>query len=535
MTVSPVYNLIYIAYIAALTSGMSISLFFIGYIWQRRNIPGSLPLIGILTAIVFWSLGYIIEYTSNDMDTKLFAWNISFIGVVTLPVMLVMFASKYTRQDSWINPFRIALLFVIPAITILLQWTKESQYLMYYNMHLVIDNPFLLVEKEYGAWFWVSVIYNYVLLSAGISILLSRLFRPPRLLIDQTIYLITAIVIPIVANLIYILHLIPIAHADWTPAAFAVTGVALTLGITRHRFMDILPVARETVIELIQEGFLVIDDNQRMVDFNVAMSNILNLSRSQILGELMPNTICQQLCKDHDFKDCLEFKTEVALDVKGKLRYYSVNVSPLTTGRKHTEGYILVFHDFTERKLMEDAVKQIAYYDPLTGLPNRALFNDRVEIALKEASRYQRKLALLIIDLDKFKDINDNYGHDIGDQVLQNIAVRISNAVRKIDTVSRLGGDEFIVLLPEINGEETVLVIAQRIMASASPVFLCRGQECHVTISIGIATYPEDALELNALIKCSDTAMYYVKQNGRNGYARYRPDMGESASLITGA
>jgi diguanylate cyclase (GGDEF)-like protein/PAS domain S-box-containing protein len=527
MEVFPIYNLIYLTYVLALTVGMSVSLFFIGYVWQRRNIHGSLPLIGILLAIVFWSFGYLIEYVNNAMDTKLFAWNISYIGVMTLPVMLVLFAFQYTRQDNWIKPTRVAALFIVPLITIILQWTKESQQLMYYNMHLIVDSPFLLVEKEYGTWFWVSVIYNYLLLTVGIVVLSTRLFRPPRLLIDQIVYIIVAAFVPIAANVLYIFHLIPVAHADWTPCAFAVSGVCLALAISRHHFMDILPVARESAIELMQEGFLVIDDQHRMVDFNRAMQEIVDLPPSAILGKPFPDTIRKQIYQDHDFNEPKEFKIELALYVKNKLHYYSVNVSPLKIEHKHSGGYVLVFHDFTERKLMEDAVKQIAYYDPLTGVPNRALFNDRAEIALEEASRFKRKLAVLVIDLDKFKDINDTYGHDAGDQVLQDIAVRISSAVRRIDTVSRLGGDEFIVLLPEIAGEETAQVVAQRIMDGVARPFLCSGHEFQITISIGIAVFPDDALELKTLVKYSDTAMYHVKQTGRNGYTRYRTGMGE--------
>jgi diguanylate cyclase (GGDEF)-like protein len=527
MGIFPVYNLIYVTYIMALTVGMSVSLFFIGYIWQRRNIYGSMSLIGVLTAIVLWSFGYLIEYANNAIETKLFAWNISYIGVVTLPVMLVLFASQYTRQDTWLKPARVALLFLIPLITIILQWTKESHQLMYYNMHLIVDSPFLLVEKEYGAWFWVTAIYNYILLIAGMVVLATRLFRPPRLLVDQIVYIIIAAVVPIVANLTYLFHLLPIAHADWTPCAFAISGVCLALAISRHHFMDILPVARESAIELMQEGFLVIDDQQRMVDFNRAMQEIVDLPPSAILGNPLPDAIKKQLMQGHNLSELKDFKIELALDVKDRLHYYSVNVSPLKFERKYSGGHVLVFHDFTERKLMEDAVKQIAYYDPLTGLPNRALFTDRADIALEEASRYKRKLALLVIDLDKFKDINDNYGHDAGDQVLQDIAVRISSAVRKIDTVSRLGGDEFIVLLPEIPGEETARVVAQRIMNGIARTFYCSGHEFQVTISIGFAVYPEDTLELKTLVKYSDIAMYHIKQHGRNAYARYRTDMNQ--------
>lgn len=131
----------------------------------------------------------------------------------------------------------------------------------------------------------------------------------------------------------------------------------------------------------------------------------------------------------------------------------------------------------------------------------------------------------MIVDLDKFKAVNDTYGHDAGDQVLQDIVARLTHAVRKVDTVSRLGGDEFLVLLPEIANEEIVDRIAHRITRATAVPFYFHANEIHLTISIGISLYPEDSEELNSLVKYADTAMYYVKQTGRNGYARYSEDM----------
>jgi diguanylate cyclase (GGDEF)-like protein len=179
---------------------------------------------------------------------------------------------------------------------------------------------------------------------------------------------------------------------------------------------------------------------------------------------------------------------------------------------------------------VEETVKQMAYFDPLTGLPNRLLLSDRAEQALSGASRYGRKTAIMIIDIDYFKKVNDTYGHSAGDQILQDMASRFSNSVRKVDTVSRLGGDEFIVLLPEILGDDTPEMIAQRITGAVSVPFNISGKEITLSTSIGIAVFPDDAPELNQLIKCADTAMYHVKQSGRNGCIRYRADMDPHAA-----
>lgn len=131
----------------------------------------------------------------------------------------------------------------------------------------------------------------------------------------------------------------------------------------------------------------------------------------------------------------------------------------------------------------------------------------------------------MVVDLDRFKAVNDTFGHDAGDQVLQDIAARLTHSVRKVDTVSRLGGDEFLVLLPEIANEEIVDRIAHRIIRATAVPFNFNANDINLSISIGISLYPEDSEDFNSLVKYADIAMYYVKQTGRNGYARYSQQM----------
>ena len=512
---------LYWSYMAALCLSVALSLILIGYVWPRRSAAGAQSLLGILVSVIFWAIGYIMEYASTQLDAKLLAWNISYIGMMILPVMLFTFSLRYTHRDQWMKPRFLVLLFIIPIITLILQWTKDFSSMMYYDMHLVQDTPFILVGKSYGPWFWVASAYNYSLLLASIFVLIDRLFSPPRLFIDQAIYLLLVITLPTIANIIYIFHLLPIPHADWTPAAFAASAIALTLAISRHRFLEILPVARESAIELMSEGFLVIDDKERIVDFNRAMQDIIGLPSSTMHGSQLPVVILDQLKSSQDYTAGLPVNIEIELEIKKETRCFSVHFSPLHIGGHQASGHVHVFYDITERKHMEDTVKQIAYYDPLTGLPNRLLFSDRAEQALSSSIRYGRNMAVMIIDVDNFKQVNDTYGHGAGDQVLQDISIRFSSSVRKVDTVSRLGGDEFIVLLPEIAGGETAEIIARRIMKAVSIPFNVPEKEIVVSVSIGIAIFSQEVSGLNELIKDADMAMYAVKQQGRNGYRIY--------------
>jgi len=193
----------------------------------------------------------------------------------------------------------------------------------------------------------------------------------------------------------------------------------------------------------------------------------------------------------------------------------------------HADQYeiLLWVQDITERKQMENTIRQMAYYDSLTGLPNRNLLNDRLAVALANSSRNNQKVAILFLDLDHFKTINDSLGHEAGDQLLQQVAQRIKGILRKQDTVGRMGGDEFIVLIPELMETDHTARLAQKILDSLAPAFKIGDNELYIGASIGISIFPDDGMEIRTLLKNSDLAMYRAKEKGRNTFQLYTPAM----------
>jgi diguanylate cyclase (GGDEF)-like protein/PAS domain S-box-containing protein len=181
-------------------------------------------------------------------------------------------------------------------------------------------------------------------------------------------------------------------------------------------------------------------------------------------------------------------------------------------------GMVCVIRDITERTYAEEQIKHLAYHDALTGLPNRLLFKDRLTVALSHAQRETSRLAVLFLDLDRFKVINDSLGHNIGDQLLQAVATRVHACVRDSDTVARLGGDEFTVLLPRLARSEDAAPIAEKIIEAIRYPFHIEGREFFTTTSIGISLFPEDGTDAETLIKSADTAMYQAKELGRDNY-----------------
>jgi diguanylate cyclase (GGDEF)-like protein len=177
--------------------------------------------------------------------------------------------------------------------------------------------------------------------------------------------------------------------------------------------------------------------------------------------------------------------------------------------------------DITERKKAEELVRKMAYHDAVTGIPNRRLFYDRLNMAIEHSKRYTKKIAVMILDLDKFKEINDAMGHDVGDSMLKGVSGRLKGLLRTSDTVARMGGDEFALLLTEITGKEGASAIAERILLAFREPFMCNGQFLSITTSIGIALYPDHGENIETLLKHADTAMYQAKERGRNTYVCY--------------
>ena len=185
-----------------------------------------------------------------------------------------------------------------------------------------------------------------------------------------------------------------------------------------------------------------------------------------------------------------------------------------------------------ERVQAEQRIWHIAHHDALTGLPNRTLLHDRLEQALAQALRDNHRVGVMFLDLDRFKSINDSLGHAVGDELLKQVAQRIESAVRAVDTVSRLGGDEFIVILRELAGAEDAVRVADKIIQTLAQPVHAQGHDLRVTPSIGISLYPDDGLEALQLMKNADTAMYYAKASGRNNFQFFAPRMNEDATRL---
>lgn len=203
---------------------------------------------------------------------------------------------------------------------------------------------------------------------------------------------------------------------------------------------------------------------------------------------------------------CLD-STEVDVEVSGVPFFYQ--------GKQAVQ---FIFRDIRERKAAQERLEYLANFDALTGLPNRRLFFDRLTCILTHCKRYNEQFSLLFLDLDRFKQVNDTMGHDAGDELLGEVAQRLQKCLRSADTVARMGGDEFAVILSRIMDSTDNAIVSEKIVSSLSHPFIVQGQECRIGVSIGISVFPEDAVCAESLLKAADNAMYNAKVNGRNCY-----------------
>lgn len=290
------------------------------------------------------------------------------------------------------------------------------------------------------------------------------------------------------------------------------------------------------VFESTLEGVMVTDPNGKIVLVNPAFTAVTGYTPEEAIGKT-PRIL-------YSGKQDAEFYVNMWASIhetghwrgeiwnrrkNGEVYLELLTITAIKDECDKTIYYAGVFSDITERKRYEEQIKHQAYHDALTGLPNRFLFHDRLSQALAHASRNHEMLAVMFLDLDRFKLINDSLGHAVGDQLLQAVARRLTGCLRKVDTVSRLGGDEFTVIIPQITREKDAAKVARKIISALFSPFVLNGHEFFITTSIGISLYPTDGTDIETLIKNADTAMYRAKEKGGNHYQFYTADMNAKA------
>jgi diguanylate cyclase (GGDEF)-like protein/PAS domain S-box-containing protein len=477
-------------------------------VWRRRGSPGRDALCLAMLATAAWSFAYALELSATDTSHRELWGALKYVGITVLPAAWLVFALQYTGRMGRPKAWFLGALAVEPVLVLGLLAAPGTRHLIRFYPP---GRPQPIATAQAGTLYWPHVIYSNLLVLTGSAILLVSVMRTSRLYWRQSITLLIAICLPLIGNALTDFNAPPFDHLDPTPLATSLAAWVLAFGVLRYRLLDLRPVARTHVVETMRDAVLVVDAHGHVVDLNPAAGQLLARNEGDLVGRPVA-ALLSELADPMSFRDPGVYDVQVR--ASDQERDMELSVTPLEDARGATAGRVLVFRDITERRELERELRRLAYTDRLTSLPNRALFHDRLERALAMARRRGAPVAVLFLDLDRFKVINDSLGHEIGDKVLVSVARRLKGCLRAEDTLARLGGDEFAILLPEIANRQDTHRVTEKCLAALSGPEAIGSHELTVNVSIGVAVFPEDGADVQHLLRSADAAMYRAKARG---------------------
>lgn len=514
--------------LACLASVVSISVAPLA--WKRRHASGSIALALLLVGTFIWSAASALEVAFPKMGQTLIFTKIEYFSIPYVPVLWFIVICNYLGRTRYLTKRNTAFFFVIPVITTILVWTNSYHHLIYTRVWLDRSFGVPSLAVDYGWGFYTFYTYTCLISLSAFALVLHAFFTSSSFYRKQLSILILSALIPFTTDIVYVLRVLPCHHLDATPIAFTITGILIVFGMARYHLWDITPVAHRMIVDGMRDGILVLDAHHRILEVNPSACRIIGKSPTELIGHPLEKvTYYWEVLMEMLQEDGEEVVRQITLE-RPKHRDYEVRMTSL---QQHVNGdseRLIIIHDETERRRLEARMHEMAFFDMLTGLPNRALFLDRLERVLISAKRRESITAVIFLDLDRFKEINDTLGHSVGDELLKQVAGRLTTCIRESDTVARLGGDEFVIILTDILHISDIDKTADRMIDAFSSPFLLEENSYEIHGSMGISISPQDGDTVQDLMKYSDIAMYSAKRSGGNSYRFYKDFLAQSNS-----
>lgn len=665
-------------------------------VWQRRPSPGTSSFTFLLVGSSIWLIGYAFQLLSVDLSSKVFWAKLQTPGNAIMSALFLVFAMQYTGRDKWLTRPVLAVLVTEPLLRIALTWTNEYHQLIWRDVQLTMAGALKYLSVESGAWAILSEIYRQGLILGGLIFLVTMFARAPHVYRRQLAALLLGVGTPIIVDWLALLDRQLFAYIDPTPFTLAFTGLVLYWGFFQLRLLDVVPIAREAIIEDMSDGVIVLDIHDRIVDLNPVARSLLGKDLHTVIGTTAAVAFAaipgmsEWYAAEHD--RILHIEQE-----NGETRHYDLRVSPIMSRNNTNIGSLVILHDSTRREVAEQQLKHLnqelavrvakrtaaladrneqlqrevaerrrierelrenqarfqqlaenineafwlidartrellyvspayryiwdvpeheasislltwlrsiipddrstvlerlrgvldkpmtfeyrirrnaseirwiqtrtfpiqdesgmvyrvagiaeditdrkraeeqlvheAYHDELTGLPNRSLFMERLWLAVHTARNHDISFAVLFLDLDRFKVVNDSLGHRSGDALLIELARRLTHCLRPSDTIARLGGDEFIVLLDNNPTIEEAVAVAERLQQRLRRPFKLDTKEVFVSASIGIVPSTPAHTSAEDILRDADIALYRAKSLGKARYEIFDETLRRDAEL----
>ncbi len=331
----------------------------VALMWPRRSAMGAGSFILLPLAVALWAFANALEIACIELPAKLFWANVEYLSIVSLPVIWLAFAREYSRGGDRLPRRTLALLAVIPAITLALVWTDNTFGLVRHDFAIDPSAPYSRISKVYGPWFYVHVVYSYILLSAGVVYIARALVRSPHIYRGQAFALLVACAVPWAGNAFYVLlGRSPFPPMDPTPINFTISCLAFAEGLRRWRLLDLVPAARDAVIEGMSDALIVLDTQHRIVDLNPAACRVIGCTPRQAVGQPVAKALFDRPDLAARYRDVLEAQEEITLGEGDRRRHYDLHISPMRDRAGRLAGRLVTLHDITRRKQLEVQLRE---------------------------------------------------------------------------------------------------------------------------------------------------------------------------------